>query len=227
MESHFENDYNNVNIMQSFLFLINICFGNTLRSQIMKLNSCDKSDTNYAILWAALMPTLSERPHKVSAWAELGIKEYYYIHEDAEKVSNSTKSSTGHKGKSSGKGKGNMMADEETTVAVEVINPDFVDLNNAKKIAESAQKAMGSQIMDMKKLTSAASASGKDGLAEDIRKITVMITEIDGFLDTITDDIAIASAIDPNDSANIVAHKDKILLQNVVAEATFENNKLQ
>jgi hypothetical protein len=120
-----------------------------------------------------------------------------------------------------------MMADEETTVAVEVINPDFVDLNNAKKIAESAQKAMGSQIMDMKKLKSAASASGKDGLAEDIRKITVMITEIDGFLDTITDDIAIASAIDPNDSANIVAHKDKILLQNAVAEATFENNKLQ
>jgi hypothetical protein len=46
-------------------------------------------------------------------------------------------------------------------------------------------------------------------------------------LDTITDDIAIASAIDPNDSANIVAHKDKILLQNVVAEATFESNKLQ
>ncbi len=54
-----------------------------------------------------------------------------------------------------------------------------------------------------------------------------MITEIDGFLDTITDDIAIASAIDPTDSVTIVAHKEKILLQNVVAEAIFENNKLQ
>ena len=188
----------------------------------MKMNDVKKSDANYANMWAALKPTLSERPHKVAAWADLGVCEYYYIHDDPERVSNSSRSSTGQAGKASGKGKGNLMSDGTEAVVIEVMMPEHLELQNITKISESAQRAMSAQVQDMTKIKSTANAVAPLSCSEDIKKINEMIVEIDSFIDSLLDNCAISHCIDAKDLDAIKVIKDKLETQNCVAEATVE-----
>ena len=70
----------------------------------MKLNNVTKDDDMYKPMWAALQPTLTERDHENVAWAAIGIKQYYYIFNEALRIQNQTSSSTTSSGKAAGKG---------------------------------------------------------------------------------------------------------------------------
>ena len=70
----------------------------------MKLNNVTNDDDMYKPMWGALHPTLTERDHEIEAWAAIGIKQYYYIFNEASRIQNQTASSTTSSGKAAGKG---------------------------------------------------------------------------------------------------------------------------
>ena len=70
----------------------------------MKLRKIESTHPRYELLWEALKPSLVEREHRDRCWADIGEKEYYYVHDEAARVENTSANAIVNGGKASGKG---------------------------------------------------------------------------------------------------------------------------
>ena len=74
------------------------------KQQIMHLANVLPSCPEYETLWTALEITLLWRPHSLQTWADIGVREYYFVHSECLKTVVSTVDSTELAGKGTGKG---------------------------------------------------------------------------------------------------------------------------
>ena len=89
-----------------------------LREEIMDLKKIKDTHPKYQALWEALRDTLVVRDHEEEVWAKLDIKQYYYVHKEHDRVTDSTSTSTTLSGKASGKGHQQLLNGDKANVTV-------------------------------------------------------------------------------------------------------------
>jgi len=168
----------------------------TLREQIMEMKGIARSNERYDELWAALKVTLIQRDHREVAWADLGIKEYYYAHEQAAKVRNVTTTSTTNSAEASGKDANSLAGLESAASSSSLsvpftINEELVNAKTEMKVLKSASKTLLKIQSEVKKAVSDMKVQQLNGqlskeACDDLENLIAARVEIQSALDEIS-----------------------------------------
>ena len=152
-----------------------------LPEEIMELKKVNKQNPQYDALWSALKGTLVEREHDEPSWAALGLKQYYYAHQEHQKVEVSSSSSTTMEGKAAGKGHVRLLHDGGADAAnIVVQHPEWQECNAKYKIHKSGTDKLSQVAKEVSKMLAQYRVGGPEH-ADDVAQLSSLLREIHQF----------------------------------------------
>ena len=144
---------------------------------IMELKKVCAQNPAYEKLWEALKATLVEREHEEPSWAALGMKQWFYLHNEHQRVSDSSASGTELSGKASGKGHQHLL-NGSAPAEVVVLHPEHVACKAKFAVNRSAAGKLNSVASDVGKLVASLKVDVDNDHSEELAKLGQLVSEI-------------------------------------------------